>query len=261
MRGSQHPPLIRGDFSLHLLTQIEVLRGDISHEELSKRLGDVTERFLARYVAGKVHLLERDFYQLAQALSVRPRVLAEQWAAACGLRMTARLSDKDAVEWMRRRAYHHWAHSRLAGNRVPPSPSPMTIIREKYADRLPRKAPRLTFYFDKGKSPISEANEKRFARAYEMLVQFVHDHESQRTIGAMHGIGPTRARRLMRSAAYTWARNQGINLSSDKSVPFKADAKLVRNLYAGLRFIAQQQFAALDAQSQKDKFDGTEDEF
>ncbi len=41
MRGSQHSPLIRGDFSLHLLTQIEMLRGDISHEELSKRLGDV----------------------------------------------------------------------------------------------------------------------------------------------------------------------------------------------------------------------------
>ena len=70
MRGSQHPPLIRGDFSLHLLTQIEMLRGDISHEELSKRLGDVTERYLARYVAGKVHLLERDFYQLAKALGI-----------------------------------------------------------------------------------------------------------------------------------------------------------------------------------------------
>ena len=245
MRGSQHPPLIRGDFSLQLLTQIEMLRGDISHEELSKRLGDVTERYLARYVAGKVHLLERDFYQLAQALCIRPRVLAEQWAAACGLRVRARLSDKD---------------SRLAGNRVPPSPSPMTIIREKYADRLLRKTPRLTFYFDKGKSPISEAR-KRFARGYEMLVQFVHDHESQRTIGAMHGIGPTRARRLMRSAAYAWARNQGINLSCDKSVPFKADAKLVRNLYAGLRFFAQQQFAALDAQAHTDKYDGTKDEF
>ena len=62
MRGSQHSPLIRGDFSVHLLTQIEILRGDISHEQLSKRLGDVTERYLARYVAGKVHLLERDFY-------------------------------------------------------------------------------------------------------------------------------------------------------------------------------------------------------
>ena len=91
--------------------------------------------------------------------------------------------------------------------------------------------------------------------------QFVHDHESQRTIGAMHGIGPTRARRLMRSAAYAWARNQGINLSCDKSVPFKADAKLVRNLYAGLRFFAQQQFAALDAQAHTDKYDGTNAEF
>jgi hypothetical protein len=29
-----------------------------SHEELSKRLGDVTERCLARYIAGKTHLRE-----------------------------------------------------------------------------------------------------------------------------------------------------------------------------------------------------------
>src|ERR1700735_641833 len=105
--------------------QIEMLRGDISHEQLSKRLGDVTERYLARYVAGKVHLLERDFYQLAQALCIRPRVLAEQWAAACGLRVRARLSDKDAVEWMRQRAYHYWGrHSRLARKRDSTKPSP-----------------------------------------------------------------------------------------------------------------------------------------
>jgi len=124
MRGPQHPPRIRGDFSLHLLAQIEMLRGDISHEQLSKRLGDVTERYFARYVAGKVHLLERDFYQLAKALSICPRVLAEQWAVACGLRMPPRLSDKSAVEWIRQRAYSHWRqHSRIAwlpANRVPP---------------------------------------------------------------------------------------------------------------------------------------------
>ncbi len=148
MRGSQHSPRIRGDFSVHLLTQIEMLRGDISHEQLSKRLGDVTERYLARYVAGKVHLLERDFYQLAKALSICPRVLAEQWAVACGLRVPPRLSDKDAVEWIRQRAYCHWRQrsriARLPANRVPPDPSPMTIIREKYADILPRKTPRLS---------------------------------------------------------------------------------------------------------------------
>src|ERR1700743_2123588 len=128
MRGPQHPPHIRGDFSLHLLAQIEMLRGDISLAELSKRLGDVTERYLARYVAGKVHLLDRDFYQLAKALSICPRVLAEQWAAAWGLRMPPRLLDKDAVEWIRQRAYSHWRrHSRIArlpANRVPPDPSP-----------------------------------------------------------------------------------------------------------------------------------------
>jgi hypothetical protein len=93
--------------------QIEVLRGDISHEQLSKRLGDVTERYLARYVARKVHLLERDFYQLAQA-------------------------------------------------------------------------------------------------------------------------------------AYTWARSAGIDLIGDRSVPFKNDAKLVKNLYAGLRFCAERRFTELE---------------
>src|SRR6202046_4883787 len=137
MRGPQHPPRFRGDFSLHLLAQIEMLRGDISHEQLSKRLGDVTARYLARYVAGKIHLLERDFYQLAKALSIRPRVLAEQWAVACGLRVPSRLSDKDAVEWIRQRAYGHWRqHSRivrLPPHRVPPAPPPIPIIREKYA--------------------------------------------------------------------------------------------------------------------------------
>jgi hypothetical protein len=34
-------------------------------------------------------------------------------------------------------------------------------------------------------------------------------------------------------------------LVRDKSVPFKSDAKLVKNLYAGLRFFAQQQFKML----------------
>jgi hypothetical protein len=248
MRGSKHPPRIRSDFSLHLLTQIEVLRGDISHEQLSKRLGDVTERYLARYVAGKVHLLERDFYQLAQALNIHPRVLAEQWAVACGLRVPSRLSDKDAVEWIRHRAYCHWRqHSRIArlpANRVPPDPSPMTIIREKYADILPRKAPRLSFDSHNTQKSKPEGR-RRFARAYGMLVQFVYDGQSQRTIGAMHGISGERARQLMVQAAYTWARSAGIDLIGDRSVPFKNDAKLVKNLYAGLRFCAERQFTEL----------------
>jgi hypothetical protein len=251
MRGPQHPPRFRGDFSLHLLAQIEMLRGDISHEQLSKRLGDVMERYLARYVAGKIHLLERDFYQLARALSICPRVLAEQWAVACGLRVPPRLSDKDAVEWIRQRAYRHWRqHSRIArlpANRVPPDPSPMTIIREKYADILPRKTPRLSFGSHSSSKSTPEGRQQ-FARAYRMLVQFVHDGESQRTIGAMHGISGERARQLMVSAAYTWARRAGIELVGDRSVPFKNDAKLVKNLYAGLKFYAERQFAELETE-------------
>jgi len=239
---------MRRDFRSQLLIQIEMLRGDISHEELSGRLGAVTERYLARYVAGKVHLLERDFYQLAKALGVSPRVLAEQWAAACGLRMPLLLSERDAVEWVRKRAYHHWwRHSRLAqlpANRVPPNPSSMTIIREKYADRLPRETPPLCFRSG-GKQKSTPERKEQFARAYRMLVQFVHDRESQRTIGAMHGFSGTHARRLMHEAALVWAKSVGIDLVRDKSVPFKSDAKLVKNLYAGLRFFAQQQFKVL----------------
>ena len=245
MRGSQHSPRIRGDFSVHLLKQIEILRGDISHEQLSKRLGDVTERYLARYVAGKVHLMEREFYQLAKALSISPRVLAEQWAVACGPRVPQCLSDKEAVEWIRQRAYRRWRqHSRIArlpANRVPPAPSPMTIIREKYADILPRKAPRLSFGSHCSSKSTPEGRQQ-FARAYRMLVQFVHDGESQRTIGAMHGISGERARQLMVSAAYIWATREGVELIGDRSVPFKNDAGLVKNLYAGLRFYAERQF-------------------
>jgi len=55
-----------------------------------------------------------------------------------------------------------------------------------------------------------------------------------------------------RSAAYTWAKSEGIELF-DKSVPLKNDRKLVKNLYAGLRFFAQQQFDAFTSQVAKDR--------
>jgi len=241
---------MRWDYRHHLLIQIEMLRGDISHGELSKRLGDVTERYLARYIAGKVHLLERDFYQLAKALGISPRVLAEQWAAACGLRVPLRLSDKEAGEWIRERAYRHWRrHSRIAqlrANRVPPSPSPMTILRERYADRLPRKIPPLWWRSHHQRKRTPEGR-RRFVRGYIMLVQFVHDHESQRTIGAMHGLSPTRVAQLMRGAAYAWAKRQGIDISA-KSVPFKNDARLVKNLYAAMTFYAERMFVELETE-------------
>ena len=131
-----------GDYRNYLLIQIELLRCVISHEELSKRLGDATERCLARYVAGKTHLREDEFGKIAKALTIDARMLAQAWAASLGLR----LPDKNAVSWMVDRAYRHWRrHSRLAARRVPPSPSPMTVIRAKYADRLPRQTPPLWF--------------------------------------------------------------------------------------------------------------------
>jgi hypothetical protein len=86
-----------------------------------------------------------------------------------------------------------------------------------------------------------------------MLVEFVHAHQSQRTVGAMHGLSGIRAVQLMRHAAYTWADSEGIDLIYDKSVPFKNDRKLVKNLYAGLRFFAQQQFDALAARADAER--------
>lgn len=123
----------------------------------------------------------------------------------------------------------------------------MTIIREKYADILPCKTPRLNFGSHSTLKSTPEGRQQ-FARAYRMLVQFVYDGESQKTIGAMHGISGERVRQLMVSAAYAWARSAGIDLLGDRSVPFKNDAKLVKNLYAGLRFYAERQFAELETE-------------
>ena len=238
---------MKWDFRHHLLTQIEMLRGDISHEELSKRLGDVIERSLARYIAGKSFLSESEFKEIAKALSIDAHLLARAWAASLGLRA----SDKGAVSWMVSRAYRHWRlHSRVAERGVPSRPSPMAVIRAKYADRLPTKTPPLWFgsYSRSEKRKDTPVNRARFARAYEMLVDSVHGGLCCRDIGALRGISGERARQLMVCAAYTWARSERIDLS-DRSVPFKNEVKFVKNLYAGLRFFAQQQFNDLATQA------------
>jgi hypothetical protein len=236
---------MKWDFRHHLLTQIEMLRGDISHEELSERLGDVTERCLARYVAGKSHLTESEFREIAKALSMNAQVLASAWASSLGLRA----SGNNAVSWMVTRAYRRWRqYSRVADRGVPSHPSPMAVIRAKYADRLPRKTPPLWFgaHFHNRTRKNTPENRARFARAYEMLVESVHGGLSARDIGALRGISGERARQLMVCAAYTWARRERIDLSG-KLVPFKNEAGFVKNLYAGLRFFAQQQFSDLAA--------------
>ncbi|HWZ50829.1 MAG TPA: hypothetical protein VNW54_05135 [Granulicella sp.] len=235
---------MKRDFRYHLLLQIEMLRGDISHEEFSKRLGDVTERCLARYVAGKTHLQESEFKLVARALSIDAQILAEAWASSLGLRAAG-----NAVSQMVRRAYRRWRrHSRISG--VPSNPSPMAIIRAQYADRLPAKAPPLWFgaHFENRRRKDTPENRARFARGYEMLVESVHGGMSHRDIGALRGISGERARQLMSCAAYIWAKSEKIDISG-KSLPFKKDAKLVRNLYAGLRFFAQQQFNELATQA------------
>jgi hypothetical protein len=237
---------MKWDFRHHLLTQIEMLRGDISHEELSERLGDVIERCLARYIAGKSHLTESEFRDVARALSIDPKVLARAWASSLGLRA----SSKDAVSWMVSRGQERWQqHSRIADRSVPSNPSPMAVIRAKYADRLPMQTPPLWLgsYRHCEKESDTPANRARFARAYEMLVESVHGGMSARDIGTQRGISGERARQLMIFAAYTWARRERIDLSG-KTVPFKNEARYVKNLYAGMRFFAQQEFNRLATQ-------------
>ncbi|HCT60019.1 MULTISPECIES: helix-turn-helix transcriptional regulator [Acidobacterium] len=236
---------MKWDFRHHLLAQIEMLRGDISHEELSSRLGDVTERCLARYIAGKTFLNDDDIRAVAKALGVDAQILARAWAASLGLRAP----DRDAVSWMARKVYGQWQQFSPGANRgVPSNPSPMAVIRARYADRLPVTPPPLWLgaNADNRRRRDTPENRARFVRAYEMLVDSVHGGMSARDIGAMRGISGERARQLMVAAAYAWARSERINLSG-KLVPFKKDARAVKNLYAGLRFFGQQQFHELTA--------------
>lgn len=241
------------DYRHHLLLQIEMMRGDISHEELSTRLGEVTERSLARYISGKSFLTESEFKVIAKALGMDPYRLAQAWATSLGLRVTG----KHAVSEMVGKAHERWRqYSRVGSRAVPSTPSPMAVIRAKYADRLPWNTPPLWFgaHCDNPRRTDTPENRARFARAYTMLVESVHLDMSARDIGALRGMSGERARQLMVSAAYAWAKTEKIELSG-KSVPFKSDAKAVKNLYAGLRFFAEQRFNELAAQSKAGRFD------
>jgi hypothetical protein len=249
---------MKWNFRHHLLLQIEMLRGDISHLELSQRLGDITERSLARYIAGKSHLTDIEFRNLAKALMIDAHDLARAWGSSLGLR----ISGKDAASWMVKKAYNRWRqHSRVAGRSVPSHPSPLAVIRTRYAQRLSRKTPRLWFgahYDHQGRNKTPEGR-ARFARAYEMLVDSVHKGMSAADIGALRGISGSRARYLMISAAYTWAMAEQLDLSG-KSVPFKNEAKMVRNLYAGLHFFGQEKFNELSNLALVHKSAGDRDE-
>lgn len=93
-----------GDYRNHLLVQIELLCCVISHEELSKKVGNVTERCLARCIAGKTYLREDEFEKVAKALTINAQMLAQAWALSLGVR----LPEKDAVSRMVDRAYRDW---------------------------------------------------------------------------------------------------------------------------------------------------------
>jgi hypothetical protein len=231
------------DFRNHLLRQLEMLRGAVSHQELSRSLGARAEGCLARYVAGKTHLQEKDFYRIARAVRIDPRNLARQWARSLGLGVT----ESNAVSDILDRAYcDYLGRKRTSG--VPPHPSPMSVIRLKYADRLSRQAPPLCFA-SHGATRITPKGRLMFVRAYEMLVEFVHDKRCQRDIGAQRGLSGERARQLMQRAAYTWAKSEGIDLyRAGSSISWKNEARLVRNLYAGLRFFSRYRVGSLARQ-------------
>jgi transcriptional regulator with XRE-family HTH domain len=201
------------DFRDQLLLQIEMLRAGISHQELSARLGYEAERSLANYIAGKAHLREDVLKKIAEALSIDPSILAQQWASSLGLGLSA----KNAVKAILDRAFSEYQkRKRTAG--VPPRPSPMVTIRAKYADRLSRETPPLWFVSNgnRGRTTVGCA---RFARAYEMLLEFVHDDRSQRDIGALRGISGERARQLMQIAAYIWAKPKASTCSAPRTWP------------------------------------------
>jgi hypothetical protein len=244
---------MKWDYRHQLLIQIELLRGEITHQALSKRLGDVTERSLARYIAGKCYLTVDEFHEVSRAVSVDAEVLARRWAKSLSLHPR----DKDVVTWMVSRAHLRWReHARIPEQTVPSHPSPMALIRAKYADRLSRRTPPLWFrtYSRHAKRQDTPENRARFARAYEMLVESVHGRLSARDIGALRGISGERARQLMVDAAHTWARREKIDLSG-KSASFKNEAGFVRKLYAGLSFFGEQQFNELVAKDLAKKSD------
>jgi len=222
---------MRWDFRNHLLIQIEMLRGPISHEELSKKLGPAGERHLAAYIAGRTHLKAPEFKALAKALSIDEKTLARQWAASVGIKV----SRKRAVEHMMNRVFQeHW-RNRTTG--VPPRPSPITVIRKRYSARLPHKPPALWFPSRGSRETDTPDGRQRFVRAYEMLLEAVLYNRTNVEIGALHGISGERARQLMCQAAYTWARSEGIDLIRDaRLIPWKNEAQHVKNLYAGLSF-------------------------
>lgn len=207
---------MKWDFRHHLLLQIEMLRGDLSHAELSSRLGDVTERCLARYIAGKTFLTEKEFKAVAKALGIEPHSLAREWAASLGLRAPR----KEVTSWMVRRARRQWLRYSRTGNRaVPPHPSPMAVIRAKYADRLDRKTPPLWFgaHFGERTRKDTPEGRTRFARAYEMLVASVHGGLSARDIGAQHGITGERARQLWFTRRTSGPEINGLTSQANRS--------------------------------------------
>lgn len=237
MSGNKNKKL---DFRHHLLLQIELLRGELSHQELSERLGDIHERTLSRYIAGRCHLNETEFKEIAKAVGVDSSSLARAWASSLGLSVSG-----DPVTWMVREAHMRWRKcSRIFG--VPARPSPMAVIRALYANRLSLETPPLWFgaHFHDRRRKDSPDNRARFARAYEMLVESVHEGMTARDIGAKRGISGERARQLMSYAAYTWARSEQIDLLGG-FIGFKNEAVFVKQLYAGLQFFAQQKFHEL----------------
>ena len=75
---------MKRNFQITCSSQIESLRDDVSHLALGKKLGDIAERQLARYFAGKGSLLEDDLRKRARALKIDPELYARQNSETLG---------------------------------------------------------------------------------------------------------------------------------------------------------------------------------
>jgi hypothetical protein len=215
------------DWNSALIAVIRELRSRprLSDEELSKRLGPSAERALARYTVRKSHLQREDFVTIADALEVEPQRLARMWASA----VNSTIVRNDPVQDVLLHTYLHESQRRPG---VPASPSPITVIRGKYATRLPREVPPLWVLTTDAGEPTPKAREI-FVRGYTMLVQAVLDNMTFKEIGAVAGIQATRATALMERAAYAWARSEGIDLLR-QTIPWKNEDRTIAQFYSAI---------------------------
>jgi hypothetical protein len=214
----------------HSLVEILRIREDISYDDLSKRLGSLAERSFAAYVVGKDQLREDDLDAIGKALGADGPALAQLWAEAVELEISKQSGVKEILNKACRDCKvianlrgPHQRHSRA------------TVIRGKFADRLPPKFPSLRT-MQKAVPSITAKQWEFHASGYPILVEAVHHQRSYREIASERGVSEGHVRNLAEVAAIVWARHEGIDLVYERSLlPFKNEVRDVTKLYEALR--------------------------